>query len=322
MRSYDDQSSWWLLSGLPGRQCASLTSSSGLAVLLVSVAVSLSAQKPQSDVVRATGGDVTIRPIAHASLAILSQTDVVLVDPARFGPGLPSAPPPTAQEIAQFKNARSVTSDDGEPAPETLVSAFFVRPGQLARFDVAKAPTLILITDLHTDHLDPRALAELKTSTTTLIVPTAARQRLLDVKGAETMSNGERRTVGDITVEAVPMYNVQPDPKTGTVWHAKGRGNGYILTIRGTRFYIAGDTSCTPEMKALTGIDAAFLPMNMPYTMTPAEAAECARAFSPGIVYPYHYYEADPKIFEAALKGTAIEVRLRDWYVSRQAGQQ
>ena len=95
----------------------------------------------------------------------------------------------------------------------------------------------------------------------------------------------------------------------------KGRGNGYVLTVGGKRLYVAGDTSCTPEMLALKNIDVAFLPMNVPYTMSPSEAAECARAFKPRIVYPYHYFESDPKVFESAVKDIGIEVRLRDWYL-------
>ena len=128
------------------------------------------------------------------------------------------------------------------------------------------------------------------------------------------MANGETRLVGGAKVEAVPMYNPRPDAKFGLVFHTKGRGNGYVVTIGGKRIYIAGDTGCTPEMKTLESIDVAFLPMNLPYTMAPSEAAECARAFRPKIVYPYHYFESDPKVFEAALQGTGIEVRLRDWY--------
>jgi L-ascorbate metabolism protein UlaG (beta-lactamase superfamily) len=271
-------------------------------------------QGAKADAIRAAGGDIAIVPIAHASLAILYGTHVILIDPARFGPGLPRAPQPSEQEIAQFRNAEPVVPSDGEPPPATLVTAFFVRPGQLARFQVTKAPTLILITDIHTDHLDPRAIAALKTSETTLIVPTAARARLLAIQGAETMANGDKKNVGDVAIEAVPMYNLRPDPDSRAVWHAKGRGNGYVISIGGKRIYVSGDTACTPEMKSLKGIDVAFLPMSLPFTMSPAEAAECAKEFRPRMVYPYHYFESDPKLFESVLQGTGIEVRLREWY--------
>jgi L-ascorbate metabolism protein UlaG (beta-lactamase superfamily) len=109
------------------------------------------------------------------------------------------------------------------------------------------------------------------------------------------------------------MYNLKP-AADGQIYHEKGRGNGYIVTYGGKRFYFAGDTEGTPEMRALKNIDVAFIPMNLPYTMTPQAAAEAVRAFHPGVVYPYHYRGQDTKIFAKALEGTGIDVRLRDWY--------
>lgn len=129
------------------------------------------------------------------------------------------------------------------------------------------------------------------------------------------MANGDVKTVEGVSIEAVPMYNIQRGPSPGQLYHDKGRGNGYIVTLGGKRIYIAGDTECTPEMKALKNIDVAFLPMNLPYTMPPSEAAECVKAFEPGIVYPYHYRGQNLDEFAAALKGTSgVDVRIRDWY--------
>jgi L-ascorbate metabolism protein UlaG (beta-lactamase superfamily) len=110
------------------------------------------------------------------------------------------------------------------------------------------------------------------------------------------------------------MYNLKRGPSEGKFYHDKGRGNGYILTYGGMRFYIAGDTEGIPEMRALKNIDVAFIPMNLPYTMTPEEAADAVKAFHPKIVYPYHYKGSDTKVFAKALDGTGIDVRLRDWY--------
>src|ERR1700733_7293766 len=110
------------------------------------------------------------------------------------------------------------------------------------------------------------------------------------------------------------MYNL-PKP-SGQVPHEKGRGNGYIVTLGGKRIYIAGDTEGTPEMKALKNIDVAFVCMNLPYTMTPEEAADAVRAFHPAIVYPYHYQGSDTAAFKKALDGSGIDVRLLDWYGS------
>ena len=110
------------------------------------------------------------------------------------------------------------------------------------------------------------------------------------------------------------MYNLKGGPTPGTFYHDKGRGNGYILTYGGTRFYISGDTEGIPEMRAMKNIDVAFVCMNLPYTMTPEEAADAVRAFDPKVVYPYHYRGSDPEAFKKALDGTGIDVRLRNWY--------
>jgi L-ascorbate metabolism protein UlaG (beta-lactamase superfamily) len=133
------------------------------------------------------------------------------------------------------------------------------------------------------------------------------------VAGCTVISNGETKTIGDFKVEAVPMYNLKP-AADGTYMHEKGRGNGYVLTYGGKRFYFSGDTEGTPEMKALRNIDVAFVCMNLPYTMSPEAAAEAVRAFHPAIVYPYHYRLSDLSVFSKALAGSGIDVRLRDWY--------
>jgi L-ascorbate metabolism protein UlaG (beta-lactamase superfamily) len=187
-----------------------------------------------------------------------------------------------------------------------------VDPVAQANFGSLPAPTLVLVTDIHGDHLDPATVAKLRGASTKIVAPSAAAAKL---EGAIVIANGEKKDVDGISIEAVPMYNLQRGPSAGQVYHDKGRGNGYILTLGGKRIYIAGDTECTPEMKALKNIDVAFLPMNLPYTMTPAEAADCVKAFKPAIVYPYHYRGQDLLQFAAALKDTpGVEVRIREWY--------
>jgi len=166
---------------------------------------------------------------------------------------------------------------------------------------------IILITHSHGDHLDPPMLAKLRHASTVVIAPEGL------VPEASVLHAGESKTVGKWTFEAVPMYNPKPG-LGGRVFHEKGRGNGYVVVYGGMRIYIAGDTGAIPEMAALKNIDVAFLPMNLPYTMTPEEAARAARSFKPKIVYPYHYRGSDVKTFEKALAGSGIEVRIRDWY--------
>ncbi len=170
---------------------------------------------------------------------------------------------------------------------------------------------MILLTDIHGDHLAPAVLAKVRKPQAVIFAPAAAVEQ---IPGATVIRNGETKTWGKWKIEAIPAYNLSPDPKSGRIYHEKGRGNGYVLTYGGKRFYFSGDTEGIPEMKALKNIDAAFVCMNLPYTMTPQAAAEAVRAFRPKVVYPYHYRGSDLQVFEKALAGSGVEVRLRDWY--------
>jgi L-ascorbate metabolism protein UlaG (beta-lactamase superfamily) len=187
----------------------------------------------------------------------------------------------------------------------------YVDPAQ-GKYDGLPQADYILITDIHFDHMAPAVVDKLRKPGTVILAPKAV---AATVKGCTVISNGETRTIGEFKVEAVPMYNLGPGPD-GTVYHVKGRGNGYVVTYGGKRFYFSGDTEGTPEMKALKNIDVAFVCMNLPYTMSPAAAAVAVKAFHPAIVYPYHYRGggADPQDFVKALAGSGIEVRLRNWY--------
>ncbi len=179
--------------------------------------------------------------------------------------------------------------------------------------DLSKTPKadVILITDIHGDHMDPKAIAAVKKASTVIIAPPSVAETVTEAKP---LSNGKTTEVDGVKIEAVPMYNIKRGPEAGKLFHPKGRGDGFILTFGDKRVYFSGDTEVTPEMRALKNIDVAFVCMNLPYTMTPEEAAEGVKAFHPKIVYPYHYRGSDPKVFAAALEGTGIEVRLREWY--------
>lgn len=175
---------------------------------------------------------------------------------------------------------------------------------------LAKAD-IILVTDIHGDHLDAATIAKASKQGTTVVVPQAAAAQ---VSGATVIANGEKKTIKGVEIEAVPMYNLQRGPSAGQLFHTKGRGNGYVVTLGGKRLYMSGDTECVPEIKALKNIDVAFMTMNLPYTMPPNEAADCVKAFKPAIVYPYHYMGSDLKVFQTGLSGAGVEIRLRDWY--------
>jgi len=181
------------------------------------------------------------------------------------------------------------------------------------------APTIIVVTDIHPDHLDPETLQSVVSAETALLVPQAVADQLPDQlkSQATVMVNGDDLAVNGFSVTAVPMYNL---PESTDSRHVKGRGNGYLLERDEVRLYIAGDTGGTPEMLALTDIDIAFIPMNPPFTMSPEEAAEAVLAFGPKRVYPYHYRTPDGLSDVEAFKtqvteaNPAIDVVLLDWY--------
>jgi L-ascorbate metabolism protein UlaG (beta-lactamase superfamily) len=241
------------------------------AAAAVAVPVVLAAQRPAPDKMPATGGDITITPINHATLQITHASHVIDVDPVAAA-------------------------------------------GSYAGL---AAPTIILITDIHGDHMDAATVAKLKTASTQVVVPQAV-AKAASFEKAIVIANGETKTIDGVTIEAVPMYNLTRGPAAGQLFHDKGRGNGYVITMGGKRIYIAGDTEGIPEMRALKNIDVAFIPMNLPYTMTPAEAADAVKAFKPKIVYPYHYRGtsglSNLDEFVTPLKGSGIDVRIRDWY--------
>ena len=245
-----------------------------------------------SDVIPAQGGPIRITPIFHGSLQIEYRGKVIQVDPFSAG---------------DYSNA--------------------------------KKADVILITHTHPDHLDFKEINALLKSDCVAVVPPAAYDQFLSNKTVAAINlpnrlNPDYGRLGaldrinlslyfpGLRIQAVPAYNLQRGPKPGQKFHPKGQFNGYVLTLGGKRIYIAGDTEATPEMKALKNIDVAFLPMNLPYTMTPQEAASGARAFKPKIVYPYHYRAPfdkannNPQQFASALKGSGIQVRLRGWYAN------
>jgi L-ascorbate metabolism protein UlaG (beta-lactamase superfamily) len=168
---------------------------------------------------------------------------------------------------------------------------------------------IVLVTHEHRDHLDPDALDKIVTRRTEIIGNAAAAQQLDDIT---VMRPGDTHKIQGIEIAAVPAYNIEHTRPNGDPFHPQGVGNGYILTFGDLRVYVAGDTESTPEMQALTGIDVAFLPMNLPYTMTPGEVAEAARAFKPRILYPYHFGDTDTNALVQLLDGSDIEVRVRD----------
>jgi L-ascorbate metabolism protein UlaG (beta-lactamase superfamily) len=176
-------------------------------------------------------------------------------------------------------------------------------------YDFLPKADVIMVTHEHGDHLDIKLINDLKKEGTLLF---CNQNSISKVPWAMAMKAGDRQEINNIIIEAVPAYNIVNESSPGHPFHPKGAGIGYILTIGGKRIYIAGDTENTTEMKSLRNIDVAFLPMNLPYTMTPAMVADAALAFKPKILYPYHFGETDTNEIVKLLNNSGIEVRIRN----------
>jgi L-ascorbate metabolism protein UlaG (beta-lactamase superfamily) len=250
-------------------------------VMAIAPAAAL-AQLPSSTRVPGAGGPITVTALGHGSVQLEHGTKVVIVDP---------------------------------------VSGF----ADLSR---AKRADLILVTDIHPDHLDPAAIAKLRKPGAPVVVPPAVAE-MAKIPDVIIMRNREMKTNEEapagITVISVPAYNLTRGPAPGQLYHTRERGQGYLLQFtsslaviregKASSAYVAGDTECVPAMAQwVKNPDVALMPMNLPYTMTPAEAAECVKGFKPKVAIPYHYMGQKPEEFAAALKGQPIEVRLLDWY--------
>ena len=191
--------------------------------------------------------------------------------------------------------------------------------GGAAAFAGVAKPDMILITDIHGDHMDPKTLDALEAEDALLIVPQAVADQLPEKFKSQTkiVSNGESTMQLGLQITAVPMYNL---PESADAKHVKGRGNGYVLNLGNKNVYISGDTEGTPEVRGLKNIDVAFLSMNLPYTMDVDQAAATTLDFKPKVIYPYHYRGQDGLADVASFKKQVneknknIDVRLKDWY--------
>ena len=223
-----------------------------------------------------------------------------------------------------------IATDDGEVTVHpvrhgTLVlgwkkTTIYIDPVGGADLFKEMAPAdLVLVTDIHGDHFHAPTLAAVTTRKTRIIAPQAVYEKmpagLKDI--TSTLENGKSTRLLGVTVEAIPMYNLTRERLR---FHTKGRGNGYVVTLGGKRFYVSGDTEDIPEMRSLKDIEVAFVCMNLPYTMDVKQAARGVLIFRPRIVYPYHYRgqggtKSDLEMFRALIgDDQPIEVRLRDWY--------
>jgi L-ascorbate metabolism protein UlaG (beta-lactamase superfamily) len=248
---------------------------STVALLALMVVSPARAQAPSTTSIAAKGGDITITALGHASVQLEQGGKVILVDPV----------------------------------------------GAQTDLSKAKPADLILVSDIHPDHLDPAAIGRLRKPGAPVVMPPAVAALKNIPDPVVVMTNREMKSndtaPAGIKVISVPAYNIERGPTPGQLYHPRERGQGYLLFISDKLVYVAADTECVPAIEVMLRrpqVDVAIMPMNLPYTMTPAEAAECVKGFTPKIAIPYHYAGQKPEEFAAALKGTDIEVRLLNWY--------
>jgi L-ascorbate metabolism protein UlaG (beta-lactamase superfamily) len=180
----------------------------------------------------------------------------------------------------------------------------------VADYSTLPKADIILITHEHMDHLDLPAIANIRVPQTAIVLTETCSTHL---NGGIVMHNGDMQVVKGLPVRAVAAYNIVHKRPDGSPFHAPGVGNGYILTFGNQQVYVAGDTENIPEMKTISGINCAFLPMNLPYTMTPEMVADAARTFKPKVLYPYHFGETPAQRLLELLKADGdIEVRIRN----------
>jgi L-ascorbate metabolism protein UlaG (beta-lactamase superfamily) len=181
--------------------------------------------------------------------------------------------------------------------------------GRYADYTRMPKADIILITHHHGDHLDVTVVNQIKKSDTEIVLSESCTDKLSEGK---VMQNGDVMEVKGLKIEAVPAYNLVHKRDNGEPFHPKGVGNGYVIAFGDKRVYIAGDTENVPEMADLKNIYCAFLPMNVPYTMTPEMVAQAVQMFHPKILYPYHYGNTDVNQLLDLLKdNTDLEIRVR-----------
>jgi L-ascorbate metabolism protein UlaG (beta-lactamase superfamily) len=257
-----------------------------VAVLIVMAPAVGLGQAPSTTKVAGSGGALVVTALGHASVQVEQGAKVVIVDPVS---------------------------------------------GQ-ADLSKAKRADLILITDIHPDHYDPDAVAKLRKPGAPVVVPQAVAD-MKKIPDVTVMANRQMRTnesaLAGVSIISVPAYNIQRGPAPGQFYHPRDRGQGYLVMFSNSlatsrtggapSIYVSGDTECVPAMAQwVKNVDVALVPMNLPYTMTPAEAAECVKGFRPKVAIPYHYMGQKPEEFAAALKGQPIEVRMLDFYARAQ----
>jgi len=181
---------------------------------------------------------------------------------------------------------------------------------QYADYSTLPKADIILITHQHGDHFNLDAIQMISKPSTSVILTQTCSEKFEE---GLIMKNGDEQNIDGLNILAVPAYNVVHKRENGTPYHPKGEGNGYVISFGDKKVYIGGDTENFPEMKDMKDIDIAFLPMNLPYTMTPEMVANAVSILNPGILYPYHFGNTNTdELVELLKNNNSVEIRIRD----------
>lgn len=216
------------------------------------------------------------------------------------------------QDVINTRNGNLIISFIGHGTLMFEYNDLIIHIDPVGRYaDYSKLPKadLILITHNHGDHLDAAAIGQIVKEGTKIFCNQLSQEK---AAGAEVLKNGDKAEYEGITIETIPAYNLVHKRDNGQPFHPKGEGNGYVLTFADKRIYIAGDTENVPEMKELRNIDIAFLPMNLPYTMTPRMVSDAVAMFNPKILYPYHFGNTNVnELIQLMEDNNECEIRIR-----------
>lgn len=145
--------------------------------------------------------------------------------------------------------------------------------------DYTEKADIVLVSHAHYDHSSREKITKVRVDDTIVLT---TRDNVAAIDG-ESFSPGDTRKIEDITITAIPAYNLEKE------FHPKENpGLGFIITFDGKSVYHAADTDMIPEMKDLKPT-VALLPVGGTYTMNAKEAAIAAEKIRPMIAIPMHY---------------------------------
>ncbi len=163
---------------------------------------------------------------------------------------------------------------------------------------------IILASHDHFDHADGKSIKNIIQEDTVVICPKSSSSKLAKFN-AKGIDPNDSLDIEGIRITAVPAYN------PNKAFHPKGnKWIGFIIEVDGKRIYHAGDTDVIPEMKNVSDIDVALIPVGDTYTMGFKEAVECLNIIKPKIAVPMHDWDKDLNEFSKMVSSTDSGVKV------------